>query len=112
VSFLVDANYTAWIEVFNWITALTFPKDFEQYQNIQNTKRTVLIAEGRQRGNQYSDALLTIYSNRNNPKLRVKFKDCFPIAIGAIEFDVEKTAEEPIMCSASFGYSLYEIEKV
>jgi hypothetical protein len=57
VNFLVDVNYTAWIEVFNWITALTFPKDFEQYQNLQNTQRTTLVTTGRQRGNQYSDAI-------------------------------------------------------
>jgi len=112
VSFLVDVNYQTWKEVFNWITALTFPKDFTQYQGLQNQQRTTLIPTGRQRGNQYSDAALTIYTNKNNPNVRVKFKDCFPIALGAIDYDVEKSAELPVTCTASFRYSLYEFEKL
>jgi hypothetical protein len=64
------------------------------------------------RGNQYSDAALTLYTNKNNPNVRVKFKDCFPVALGSIEYDVEKSAETPVTCSASFRYSLYEFEKL
>jgi|694.fasta_scaffold05502_15 hypothetical protein len=112
VTFLVDVNYQTWKEVYNWITGLTFPKDFTQYQNLLNQQRTTLVPTPKSRGNQYSDAALTLYTNKNNPNVRVKFKDCFPVALGSIEYDVEKSAETPVTCSASFRYSLYEFEKL
>ena len=114
INFLVDTAYQSWNEVFKWLTALTFPKDFSQYRNLQYLKKTTLIPTnvGIPRGAQYSDAALTIYTNKNNPTARIKFKDCFPITLGAIDFDVEKSAEDPVVCSASFRYSLYEFEKL
>lgn len=116
IGFLVDVNYQSWKEIYNWITGLTFPKDFDQYKNLQLQRRTVLTSSvgknGVPVGNQYSDATLTIYSNRNNPNIRIKYKNCFPVSLGAIDFDVEKTADEPVTCTASFRYSLYEFEKL
>lgn len=116
VNFLVDVNYESWKEVYNWITGLTFPKDFNQYRDLQLQKNVLLTGAtgktGIPTGSQYSDATLTIYTNRNNPNIRIKYKSCFPVTLGSIDFDVEKTADEPVTCSASFRYSLYEFEKL
>lgn len=115
VTFLIDVNYQSWKEIFNWITALTFPKEFDQYQNLQYQRRSNLVPTPPgvvPRGSQYSDAALTIYTNKNNPNIRIRFRDCFPVALGAVEFDVEKTAEDPVICNASFRYSLYDFEKL
>jgi len=34
VTFLIDERMTAWIEMHDWIRAMTFPKDYAEYQRL------------------------------------------------------------------------------
>ena len=57
-------------------------------------------------------AVLTVMSNQNNPKLRVKMLNLFPISLSDLEFDTTLSAEEHISATASFRYDLFEIEEL
>jgi hypothetical protein len=48
--------------------------------------------------------------NQNNPKLRIKYLNIFPISVGDLEFDTTLSAEEHVIATASFRYDLFEIE--
>ena len=57
----------------------------------------------------FSDATLTILSNKNNPIVEVRFQDIYPLNIGALEFNQNATDVEYLTVSAEFTYKLYEI---
>jgi hypothetical protein len=95
VSFLVNENLTAWTTLYNWM------KDLSSVESTY-TKRKANRKE----------AVLTIMSNQNNPKLRIKYINLFPISVGDLEFDTTLSAEEHVVATASFRYDLFEIEPV
>ena len=107
IKFLVDEDYKSWLGVHDWIRALAFPENFEEYKELPLQQRNSLMSKSVKP--QYSDAALTIYTNKNNPHLSVNFKDCFPIQVSPIVFDVEQTSDNVIVASASFKFSYYQM---
>ncbi len=92
ITFLVNEDLSAWLDLYNWIKRIT--TDMKGYSKTNG------------------QAILTIYSNQNNPKLRVKLINIFPLSLGDIEFDTTSSAEEHMTCPASFRYDYFEIEEV
>ena len=58
----------------------------------------------------YSDGTLTILDSSNNPKTNVFFKDLFPIAVEALDFDITSASVEYFIGIATFKYRTFEIE--
>jgi len=58
---------------------------------------------------QYSDAILTISSYLNINDIEIHFKDCIPVQLNGIDFNIEATPEDIITCYAIFKYSYYDI---
>ena len=61
ITILVDEDMRVWEETYEWLQALTFPKEFSQYYRNSNGKKTA-----------YHDGILTVNTNANNPNLRFK----------------------------------------
>ena len=57
----------------------------------------------------FSDIILTILSNKNNPILEVRFQDAYPSTLSALEFNQQATDVEYMIANATFSYKLYEI---
>ena len=57
----------------------------------------------------YSDATLTILSNKNNPLVEVRFSDLFPVSLSALNYDNAATDVDYLTAQISFRYKLYEI---
>ena len=55
----------------------------------------------------FSDATLTILSNKNNPIAEVRFEDIFPTSLGALEFNQNATDVEYLLATATFKYKIY-----
>ena len=113
-SFLVSEDMSPWFELHDWIRAATFPTDFKEYMELaRKTKSTYdqSLAVNR-RPVVYTDGALTIYSNKNNPRFRVKFYDIFPNYLGSIPFNVGDNTESTVTCDVSFRFSYYDIEKL
>ena len=112
VQFLVNEDMSSWLEIHNWIRGATFPTDFKEYRDLARTTKSgyeQTLATNR-RPAVYTDGTLTIYSNKNNPRFRVKFHDMFPTYLGSIAFNVESNAEAVITCDVSFRFTWYDIE--
>ena len=60
----------------------------------------------------FSDATLTILSNKNNPIAEVRFQDLYPLSISALEFNQNATDVEYLTVSAEFVYKIYEIHSL
>jgi hypothetical protein len=95
VTFLVNEDLSAWTTIYNWM------KDLSSVETTY-TKRK----EGRKQ------AVLTVMSNQNNPKLRVKLMNLFPTSLSDLEFDTTLSAEEHITATVSFRYDWFELEQL
>ena len=114
VTMLVDEDLRDWEAIHDWIRAMTFPKEFEEYARMSENFRDSAVRRGMggKLPPQYTDASLTIYTNKNNPNFRVQFKDVFPTTLGGIQFSSLDSAENIITCDATFRYSYYNLERV
>lgn len=125
ISFIVDENLENYIELHEWLTAIGFPKDREQFTTFRSsTADSPVITQGvsDDRGlttgssqlstsarGMFGDAILTILTNKNNPVVEVRFQDLFPVALGALDFTQTATDVEYISVTADFSYKIYDI---
>jgi hypothetical protein len=109
VTFLIDEDLTAWKEIHDWIRAMTFPVEFAEYRQLPKLNKYNSASGGRNNLPQYSDAQLTLLSSSNQPVLRFKFYDVFPIAVSSFVMSSTDTPEQTITADATFRYSLYDL---
>lgn len=105
VTFKINEDMSNYLEIFDWITAIGFPEEFEQFAQIENqdsfTGRGI-----------YSDASIMILSSARNPLMRIDIVDMFPIALTPITVDSKDTDIAYIEATASFKFSNYRFTKV
>jgi len=99
ITFIVDEDLNNWRELFDWITGIGFPNDYNEYKS--------------QKANQiHSDATLSILNSNMQPNYRILFKDLFPTSLGEVSFDSSSADVDGIKATASFRYLSYSYEKV
>jgi hypothetical protein len=111
---LVDEDIRGWEAIHDWIRAMTFPVEFEEYAKMGEKFRDTQMRRGTgvKLPPQYSDASMTVYTNKNNPNFRINYKDCFPTTLGGIQFSTLDSAENIITADATFRFSYYNIERI
>jgi hypothetical protein len=112
VTFLVDESLKSWLEVHDWIRAMTFPSDFKEYRNLGLLSKTAGIRQASGLPPQYSDATLTILSSANNPIFRFKFYDVFPTSVSTFAMSTTDSPDTAITADATFRYSYFDVDKV
>lgn len=106
VQFLLQEEMQNYLELFQWIQAIGFPRNYSQHSRIASiSKNKNSINENLL---EMSDATLIIFSSANNPKLAIKFYDLFPTELNMIEFDIRTTDVAPCVATASFAYREFE----
>lgn len=103
MTFLVDEDLRGWLEIYTWMRGMTFPKDFAEYKNLD--QRFGAWATPMK---QFSDATLTILDSKQNPKIRIKFSNCFPTSLTDILLSATASPEDPITADGVFRFDLYE----
>ena len=127
VSFIVDEFLENYLSIHEWMTAIGFPKNRKQFSdfktNISNTPSTARssaststdigdVKAASPNNALFSDATLTILSNKNNPIVNVFFRDLYPVAMTALDYNQQATDVEYITASIDFAYQIYEIEAI
>ena len=122
ITFLVDENLENYREIHGWLTGLGFPKDNEQFRNLQNagsdrfptTKNTGLNKElGQIRkavqddGGLYSDATLFVLTSKNNANLEVRFRDLYPVSLSGLDYNQQETDIQYLTANVTFAYKIY-----
>lgn len=105
VQFLVDANMENYISIYNWIVALGFPNEYEQYVTFLNEDQRGVTSE---LAKNYSDATLTILGNNNTPVKTVEFVDVFPVSIDSLMFQSTNNDVQYLVGNATFRYHYYK----
>lgn len=104
ITCLVDEDLKSWRECFDWLTGLTYPKNFNQYIGHYGLDSTQFPNK-----RLYSDAELTIRTNANNPNIKVSFKDCHPVSLSSIQFSNADNPELTAYFDVTFEYDYYNI---
>jgi|TARA_R100000234_G_scaffold100064_1_gene68852 hypothetical protein len=121
VSFIVDEELQNYQQIHNWLIGIGFPKSKQQFVDFRARGSNLPgVGEG---GNKdigdvgsavadrhfFSDATLTILSNKNNPLVEVRFSDLFPVALSGLDYNQNVTDVEYLTATIDFRYKLYEI---
>lgn len=101
LKFIVDENLNNYNEIFNWIVGMGFPKDHSQYTRYRNFPND---------SSMYSDATLAILKNSLSYNKSIRFMDMFPVSLSQINLSSLLRENEPVICSATFLYSLFEFK--
>ena len=121
ISFIVDENLENYIEMHTWLTAIGFPKDRKQFSDFRSTtsnKGTTTRGESNDIGDvgastperaMYSDAMMTILTNKNNPVVECRFRDVFPTSLSGLTYSQNQTDVEYLTATVNFKYTIYEI---
>tara|TARA_Y100001963_G_scaffold103782_1_gene142933 strand:- start:18157 stop:18705 length:549 start_codon:yes stop_codon:yes gene_type:complete len=97
LSFIVDEDMETFMEIYNWMKSLVAIED----------PRPVEVGR-----DNFCDATLHILNSAKNPNFVVNFKQCFPVSLSGIDFNSAISEPEPIICTASFAYTAYDIENI
>jgi hypothetical protein len=121
ISFIVDENLENYIEIHNWLTGIAFPKDRSQFSAFRSTTSNVKTStrgESKDIGDvrastpelaMFSDATMTILTNKNNPVVECRFADVFPTSLTSLTYSQNQTDVEYLTASVTFKYKIYEI---
>lgn len=105
LQFLVDEQMLNYTSIHNWITALGFPQSYDQYINFisadQKNKTNELMQN-------YSDGVLQILNNSNNPSKTIQFRDLFPVSLSALTFLSTSDDVQYLVGNVSFKFTYYE----
>lgn len=108
ISFVVDEELWGWQILHDWIRGYTFPCSFEEYKNLDRES----IISLKSASPQYSDAYISVLSAINTTKFKINFVNVFPTELSEIQFDSTKSANEPVIATASFKYHIFNVQRV
>ena len=107
MSFILDEDMQNYIEMYNWMTALGFPREYGQFSALQDAS-TISESESK-----YSDMSILLHTNKSNPNYQIKFSDVFPTSLSAVQFDTTASSLDPIVVDATFSFQgMFNIEKI
>ena len=106
LSFIVDEDLQNYISIYEWLTALGFPREYGQFAALKEQSSGSPETK-------YSDLTIVLHTNKSNPNYRIKFTDCFPTSLSSIQFDATPTGMDPIVVDATFNFrGMFDIEKI
>ena len=127
INFIVDEFLENYLSLHEWMTGIGFPKNRTQFADFKTNKSNTPISarsssstssdigdvqQASPNNALFSDATLTILSNKNNPIVNVLFRDLYPVALSALEYNQAATDVEYLTASVDFAYQIYEIEAI
>lgn len=124
IGFLVNEEFTNYIEIQKWLNAIGFPQSRDQFTNFKSNEsvtpqnklgQATDIGQASKRTSanaMFSDATLTLLTNKNNPVAEVKFEDLYPVSLSSLDFSQEQTDVQYLKASADFAYKYYTITKL
>jgi len=92
INFMVDADYTNWQYLFNWLTMIS-----NNYDVPSNTPYKYSV-----------DCTLKIFDNFQTSVMKLSFKNVWIQSLGEVVLS-QREGESQVECSATFAYDRFEI---
>ena len=107
LSFILDEDMQNYMEIYSWLTALGFPRDYEQFKTLKPA------SEASEYASMFSDMDIMLQTNKSNPNYKITFNDVFPTSLSSVLFDTSVSALEPIVVDATFNFKgMFNINKL
>lgn len=106
VRFMVDEKLESWKNIHSWFRSIAAPSGFSERNRLtalQNEYTETKFPN-------YSDAVLTILTNLNNPSIRINLHGLFPISLSDIQFDTTLSSDHIITADSTFVVEYFDIE--
>ena len=104
ITFTIDEVVQSWKEMYNWFLSMAS-------QDTDERNRLSSQQSNRSYGKQaYSNATLNILSALNNPIIKVRFYNAFPVSLSDLQFSTQSSADEILTATASFNYDYFEFQ--
>lgn len=107
VRFLVDEDMSNYMAIFNWIVALGFPENYDQYVTFKNADSRGITSE---LAKNFSDATMQILGSNNVAVQTVKFIDVFPISLTSLIFQSTNTDVQYLVGDVTFRFGYYKFD--
>jgi len=107
LSFILDEDLKNYQEIYNWMTALGFPREYGQFKTLKDA------SQSSEYDSMFSDMSIMLLTNKSNPNYEVTFTDVFPTSLSGVQLDVTQMALDPIVVDATFNFKgMFNIKKV
>jgi len=108
LSFRVDEDMRNYLELHDWLRGLGFPENFQQYKTLNDqTFNEFGSGEGL-----FSDASLMILNSAMNPNIEITFEDAYVSSLSDLDFTYAATDIDYVVCTATFRYKIYKINRL
>lgn len=94
IRFLVGEQMKDYLSIFDWMVALGFPDNFDQYRNWR------------------SDCTVVILDSNLKANFLVRFTDAYPISLSGMEFDTTLSEVQYATAAVTFRFTRWYIEKI
>jgi len=112
--FMIQEDMSNYIELYNWIIGLGFPKTRQQF--IDYTKsRGYLHSDSLRNISEYSqlsDATLIALGSNNTPVARFDFLECYPTSLSGLDFDVSSGGHDYFHAAVTFQFNMFIPEAI
>jgi hypothetical protein len=103
VTFKVDSELQNWLEIFNWMKAITNPYNTGvQYSNLQSNPQYAGYGIK-------SNLTLLQLDSQKNPTMQYEFENAMPVGLTGPKFDATSGQDSWVTSTASFVYLQYHI---
>lgn len=109
VHFLLDESLLGWQQLHSWFRSIASPEGFPERNRLTSLQNQYNQSNSKL---QYSDATLTVLSNLNNPIVRVRFFNMFPITLSDVVFDTTQSADDIMTADAVFVFDYFNFESI
>ena len=107
IGFILDEDLKNYQEIYAWMLGLGFPKNFEQFKELEET---TTISEDASR---FSDMDVIFHTNKSNPNYRFTFTDVSPTSLSSVGMDTTTSTLDPIIIDTTFNFKgQFEIAKI
>ena len=105
IGFKVDEDLNNFKEIHEWLTGITAPQDFKQFENLQEDmnpfKRSGYVTS--------VDASLFSLTQHYMPNIEIVFVNLQPVSLSGLDFEL--TVDGIIKANASFAFDYYYIKQ-
>ena len=113
ISFAVQENLSNWREIHDWMVGIGFPENTAQFAEAisdASATRTSVPSRTANVSTLQSDATLMIMTNKNNPTVKVNFKNVYPTSLSGVSFDTKDTDAQNLTATMTMNYDYYNLE--
>lgn len=103
ISFKIDGMMQNWLEIYNWLYGIAFPKSFTDRSSIETTDKIKEL---------YSDLSLVILDYHKQPILQANFVDVLPKSLSGFTANVADTNVTYLTSTVSFVYRQFTIQQL